>query len=594
MPLNLLRYKLSVLILLVCSLHISAQTLSVESFKLLPNDMTANTYGTMERDQNGDVAALIKMVTSETGFVFDGGMMGIVKSEQKTGEVWIYVPYGLQKITISHQQLGVLRDYYFPVSIEKARTYELKLVSGRVRTIIEDEQTTQFLVLKVDPPTASVYLDGRIQSLKNDGSVSVLVDIGKHEYRVEAAGYITQAGSVQVGREKVTKEITLKSSKGELTLFVDNPDAEIWLNGEIKGYGKWTGMVDPGKYVAEARLEHHRTRSIAFDVDEQEVKNVTLTPPEPMYGFIQFSTDPVETTIFMDGKVVGMTPFILRDVLEGEHTVRFEKKGYHTYETTVVVEEGKRSEVSGSLSDFFTASISSSPKGATVKIDGKSIGVTPIVREMSTGNYQISVQKSGYRTFNENVRLDAADSTLHVRLPREFFKNTGLYAAGKVNVISPVGASMDKAFALGCYLSGVNLEVSYNTGYDSSYDIGVYFVGGSGQASSKYVIYHIKNQIAAKTGYGIRIGNRFRITPQAGVSILSIKSNNNSESFVLSAVADLSLEMALVNHVSLSLAPQYYFPLMRGPLLESITSVSNNALKLGNGLGVSAGLSLYF
>lgn len=53
---------------------LSAQNLSVESFRLLPNDLTANTFGTMESDQNGEVAALIKVVTAETGFAFDGGI----------------------------------------------------------------------------------------------------------------------------------------------------------------------------------------------------------------------------------------------------------------------------------------------------------------------------------------------------------------------------------------------------------------------------------------------------------------------------------------------------------------------------------------
>ena len=206
------RFGILLLVLLIASVRVSAQTMSVESFKLLPNDLTANTYGTMQRDQNGDVAALIKMVTSETGFVFDGGMMGIVKTEQKTGEVWIYVPHGLQRITISHQQLGVLRDYYFPVPIEKARTYEMRLLSGRVKTVIEDEFAAQYVIFKLNPTNAIVYIDGTAYTAQSDGTVSQLLSYGSHEYRVELFGYKTDAGVIQVGSEKVTKEVTLSSS----------------------------------------------------------------------------------------------------------------------------------------------------------------------------------------------------------------------------------------------------------------------------------------------------------------------------------------------------------------------------------------------
>ena len=85
----------------------------MSSFKLLETDLTANTAGTTERDQNGETAALIKVVTTQTGFSFDGGSLGIVKTAQKPSEIWVYVPRGLKKITISHPQLGMLRDYYF-------------------------------------------------------------------------------------------------------------------------------------------------------------------------------------------------------------------------------------------------------------------------------------------------------------------------------------------------------------------------------------------------------------------------------------------------------------------------------------------------
>ena len=91
------------------------QNISISSFKLLDKDLTANTAGTMEVDQNGETAALIKVVTTQTGFTFDGGSLGIVKTKQTPGEVWVYIPRGAKKISIKHPQLGVLRDYYFPV-----------------------------------------------------------------------------------------------------------------------------------------------------------------------------------------------------------------------------------------------------------------------------------------------------------------------------------------------------------------------------------------------------------------------------------------------------------------------------------------------
>lgn len=61
--------------------------ISVKSFRLLETDLTANLEGTKEIDQNGEVTALIKVITTERGFVFDVGMLGIVRQVQKIGEI---------------------------------------------------------------------------------------------------------------------------------------------------------------------------------------------------------------------------------------------------------------------------------------------------------------------------------------------------------------------------------------------------------------------------------------------------------------------------------------------------------------------------
>ena len=99
-------------------LALQAQNISVKSFQALPMDMTASSLEGKRIDQNGDVAALVKVVTSERGFTFEGGALGIVDTQQRNGEIWVWVPRGLRKITVLHQKLGVLRDYRFPIEIE--------------------------------------------------------------------------------------------------------------------------------------------------------------------------------------------------------------------------------------------------------------------------------------------------------------------------------------------------------------------------------------------------------------------------------------------------------------------------------------------
>lgn len=118
-------YIISILILTYQAA--GAQNLSITSFAVAENDLTAMNSTTRRVDQNGNRCALLKIETTETGLSFDTGMIGIVDIEYHPGEIWIYVPKGTRKITVSHRRHGVLRDWQFPYPVESARTYILRL-----------------------------------------------------------------------------------------------------------------------------------------------------------------------------------------------------------------------------------------------------------------------------------------------------------------------------------------------------------------------------------------------------------------------------------------------------------------------------------
>jgi hypothetical protein len=194
--------------MIICNLTMGAQKISVSNFRLLETDLTANTPATMERDQNGEVAALIKVMTTETGFVFDGGALGIVKAVQKTGEVWVYVPRGTKKITISHPRFGFLRDHYLPMPVEAAKTYEMVLTTGVLEEINSQERTSQYVVFRLSPPNAVVELDGeQLQTI--DGTAMKIMEFGTYNYQVQAPYCLPEAGIVTVNDPENKHEINI-------------------------------------------------------------------------------------------------------------------------------------------------------------------------------------------------------------------------------------------------------------------------------------------------------------------------------------------------------------------------------------------------
>lgn len=98
----------------------------VQSFKKLEWDLDARSNFPV-LDQNRRRAALIKVVVPDAGFDFDVGVMGVVDVRQEVGEIWVYVPEGVRKITIRHKDYGIIRDHEFGCPIESATVYELTL-----------------------------------------------------------------------------------------------------------------------------------------------------------------------------------------------------------------------------------------------------------------------------------------------------------------------------------------------------------------------------------------------------------------------------------------------------------------------------------
>ena len=306
-----------------------AQTISVSSFKLLDTDLTANTAGTMEIDQNGETAALIKVVTTQTGFTFDSGSLGVVKTKQTPGEVWVYIPRGAKKISIKHPQLGVLRDYYFPVAIEAARTYEMVLIAGEVQTVVKQARTSQYVVFQLSPENAVVELDGELLETHN-GTAEKLKNLGTYNYRVQAPNYLLEAGSVTIDDPQNKKIVTinLKPNFAHLIINVDN-DAEIWINGELKGIGSWTGDLGAGVYEFEAKKEGYSNTYISREIvasPDQQIIN--LQTPSPIYGEINITSNPSVSDVYIDKKLYGQTPLYLSDFLIGKHNLRISHEGY--------------------------------------------------------------------------------------------------------------------------------------------------------------------------------------------------------------------------------------------------------------------------
>ena len=388
------------IILFMISLSCYSQTMSVSSFRLLESDLDANTAGTMERDQNGEVAALIKVVTNQTGFSFDGGSLGIWKVKQTPGEIWVYIPRGAKKITIKHPQFGVLRDYYFTCPIEAARTYELVLVTGSIQTIVNQDAGGQYLVMHVDPPTAIVYIDDNEVTLQN-GSVSKFLSYGNHTYRINDPLYAADAGSFEIGQEKKVLDIKLQPSFGVLQLSTTPENgAKIFIDDDTESVGLTpftTKKIKSGQHRFRFQLSGYDSKTITHDVHSDGSTQSLVVPLTSNYASVTINIAD-GCTLYIDNEEKGIGNWKGR-LAEGLYRVEARKPGHASVKETITVEKGEDKVVSLATPTpiYGGLNINSNPIGASIYIDDEKVGSTPeILNKVLIGSHSVRFEKEGF------------------------------------------------------------------------------------------------------------------------------------------------------------------------------------------------------
>lgn len=455
------------------------QEISVKEFKA-ENEATAMLAGNVRKDQNGSTCALIRIQTTETGFTFENGILGITDTANKVGEIWVWVPRSTKYITIRHQQLGTLDKYYFPVPIESGFTYTMVLTTAKVKTIVVNEpKKTQFIVFQLNPEDAVVFLDEEML-VTNNGVAKKLVEAGTHEYKVHAPSYISDMGTVNVTdtRNSTVVNVTLDPNFANLTL-VSIQGMDIYIDDEKVGTSPWTGRVNSGKHIVQVKNASYRTSTTEIDVTPADNgKTVTLNNPEPIYGSVILTADPEITDVYIDGKKIGQTPLVYNEVLVGSRKFTFRCTGYEDCSVTAEIRRGNN-EVEGRLKQktstpsYSVATGSSRLSSAdiyngigykntssTAKRSGNPFIMIGPHLAFSTGSYDTKSSSSSYPKLSEvniggELRLGKVQSALFVTAGLDYSLAT--YQDSKYS-------SSEKIKYL-----GIPLTLNYSWGRDSDF-----------------------------------------------------------------------------------------------------------------------------
>lgn len=388
------------------------QELSVQSFYLADKDLTANTPGTMVKDQNGEVCALIKVETTQKGFTFDVGVLGVTSIVEQPAEIWVYVPFGIRKITLQHPQLGLIRDYPIPVTVEKGRTYIMKLTSGTVKTIVEQSFSKQFLCIELNPKDAILEINGKIKPVHN-GVYEELLPFGRYQYKAYCQNYHETTGLVEISDRENTHNIkvNLKAAHGNLsvtnlsqneiagaTVYIDDKQVGVIPINDLK--------ISSGSHSIRIIKDLYEAYNDKFIISDEE-KKVISPILQPDFAEVTLETSK-DADIYINGIYrskhkwtgkLGLGSYIFESRQPGHVANKISHDIVRSDNNRTFIIEGP-TPIYGSLI------VSSTPSKAKVYINGTYVGETPkYLPQYIIGDYSVSVELDGYIKKTEKVSI---------------------------------------------------------------------------------------------------------------------------------------------------------------------------------------------
>lgn len=264
------------------------------------------------------------------------------------------------------------------------------------------------LVVESLPTGAKVLIDGRARGQTPWIGV---VGAGAHELVLEGAeGRALSTAFTMPGKNDLLLRLQLPEPRADgvplLAILTEPAGADVTIAGQKVGRTPFLGAVPSGEAAIRIELEGYQPldRKFLFDGKrDRELHFALERVPGP--GHVAITARPANAELMLDGMVVGKGPVNLQ-VDPGEHEVAAKVPGHRTVAQRVQIAAGQRLAVTLDLplapegSSSPTLVVESRPLGASVVLDGKEIGKTPLARTaVAPGKHAVKITLAGHASY---------------------------------------------------------------------------------------------------------------------------------------------------------------------------------------------------
>ncbi len=210
-----------------------------------------------------------------------------------------------------------------------------------------------------------------------------------------------------------TADLTIISAPGGATVTIDGAYVGTTSAGST---APLVVTVNAGTHAVAVSMPGYQPSVTTLHVNAGEARTLSITlTSSPPSGAVSVASTPGSASVTLDGGSAQTTPANFSAVSPGTHSVKITKPGFVPWSKTVTVEAGKTVQVNAILSaapDVGTLSVTSSPSGADIYLDGTYWGYTPMtVGNVVQGGHEVRLLCAGYQPWTQTTSVTGGQTT---------------------------------------------------------------------------------------------------------------------------------------------------------------------------------------